>query len=338
MKKQPMKDIDDLSEDESTEKLKEDIYKEPIEKIYHNHKKMQSAGVLEEEKNVIDEIIQYKKKNKLEYDYFNFKKDLLDGEIQKIQNMIIEEILTLNGYKANITVELNYEKKLLQFLKDDKNLKEEEKRIVHERINKRIEKINEELEQQIPEEEPEGEEGNLETNQMENKEKPENQQKEKDKNKNEESLKEEDINKIDINNTDNISVITRKVVEIKDMFLYETLKKRMIEYKLAIEYFEKNDLQAQAKDGINRAREIQKAIIKLEDGNDIDDLNIPESINPEYICGCTKQERLEKFTKLIKEYNNIKNEISIQQNKVLEKFNQLSKKDQLKIVRKRITF
>ncbi len=140
--------------------------------------------------------------------------------------------------------------------------------------------------------------------------------------------------KIDLNrNSDNISVQARKVVEIKDMFLYETLKKRMVEYKLAIEYFEKTGLREQEKDATCKVREIQKAIIKLEDGKEIDDVNIiPESVNSDYICGCSKQDRLEKFTKLIKEYNNMKNEISAQQNKVLERFNQLQKKDQLKIV------
>ena len=66
--------LDNLSEDESAEdKDKEDVYREPIEKLYHNHKKMQSAGVLEDEKAVMDEIIEYKKKHNLEYDYFTFK-------------------------------------------------------------------------------------------------------------------------------------------------------------------------------------------------------------------------------------------------------------------------
>lgn len=289
---------------------------------------MQSAGVLEDEKAVMDEIIAYKKKNDLEYDYFTFKKDLLDGEIQKIQNMIIGEILTLDGYKANISVELNYEKKLLELLKDDKNVKPNEKKIIENRINKRIQKINEELQQQIPQEEEE--------NPEEEKESDPNETDTIEKNKEENVVKKDDIkedDKIDLNhNSDNISVQERKVVEIKDMFLYETLKKRFTEYKLAIEYFEKNGLNEQEKDAMSKAREIQKAIIKLEDGKEIDDMNIPESINPEYIYGCSKQERLENFTKLIKEYNNIKNEISAQQNKVLERFNQLQKKDQLKIV------
>lgn len=332
--------IDNLSEeeDESAEaKNKEDLYREPIEKLYHNHKKMQSAGVLEDEKAVMNEIIAYKKKHNLEYDYFTFKKDLLEGEIQKIQNMIIEEILTLDGYKANLTVELNYEKKLLELLQEDKNVKANEKKLMEERINKRIQKINEELDQQVPEEEEEQQEGNSEEADNTKKSNNENVAAEKqtaenlkEKEKTEEANHEEQI---DLNrNSDNVSIQARKVVEIKDMFLYETLKKRMIEYKLAIEYFEKNGLQEQEKDANFKAREIQKAIIKLEDGREIDDVNIPESVNPEYICGCSKQERLEKFTKLIKEYNNIKNEISAQQNKVLERFNQLQKKDQLKIV------
>jgi len=320
-------------------KNNEDLYREPIEKLYHNHKKMQSAGVLEDEKAVIDEIIEYKKKHKLEFDYFTFKKDLLDGEIQKIQNMIIEEILTIDGYKANITTELSYENKLLELLKEDKNAKPSEKTLIEDRINKRIQKINEELEQQVPEEEAEEEEKEKQKentadeagkiNNASEKQTAENQGHNKDI---EEANNQEE--KIDFNrNSDNISVQARKVVEIKDMFLYETLKKRMVEYKLAIEYFEKTGLREQEKDATCKVREIQKAIIKLEDGKEIDDVNIiPESVNSDYICGCSKQDRLEKFTKLIKEYNNMKNEISAQQNKVLERFNQLQKKDQLKIV------
>jgi hypothetical protein len=223
----------------------------------------------------------------------------------------------------------------LELLQEDKNFKANEKKIIEERINKRIQKINEELEQQVPEEEEEGNaaEGEADNTKANNEtEAAEKQTAEnlKEKEKTEEANHEEQI---DLNrNSDNVSVQARKVVEIKDMFLYETLKKRMIEYKLAIEYFEKNGLQEQEKDANAKAREIQKAIIKLEDGKEIDDVNIPESVNPEYICGCSKQERLEKFTKLIKEYNHIKNEISAQQNKVLERFNQLQKKDQLKIV------
>lgn len=317
-------------EDEDEYKKKEDLYPVNIEEIYHKYKKMFSAGVLEDEKNVMDEILAYKKSKNLEEDFYIFKKDLLDGEIQKIQNMIIQEVLTLDGYKSNLNIQMNYEKKLLEAAKSDKNLSKELLEIIEKRINKRIEIINSELQQEVPEEES-----------------PENEA-QVDK-KNEESANTEnkniitetenkpvpitDDNLIDINRpSDVVSVTSRKVVEIKDMFLYETLKKRLIEYKLAIEYFEKNNLQNQEKDAIAKVREIQKAMIVLEDGKDIDDITIPESINPEYISGYSKEQRFEKFTKLIKEYNNIKNEIASQRNRVLEKFNQLQKKEQNKIV------
>ena len=47
------------------------------------------ASILEDEKRVLDEIINYKKSKNLESDTFEIKKDLLDGEIQRIQLQIV---------------------------------------------------------------------------------------------------------------------------------------------------------------------------------------------------------------------------------------------------------
>lgn len=323
------KECNDANMEKSfNENENEDNYKIPIEKKYHEIKKFFSAGVLEDEKAVMEEVIQYKKKHNIDYDFFTFKNDLIDGQIQNIQNQIISEVLTIEGYKANISKELNYEKKLLEALNNEKNLKAEEKAIIENRINKRISIINQELEQQAPAEEEEEPEVKEETKEAETSNKEDNNVKETSESENKQQEEKIDLN----HNSDNISIQSRKVVEIKDMFLYETLKKRLSEYKLAIEYFEKHDLNDLEKNATNKAREVQKAIIKMEDGKDIDDLNIPESVSPEFICGCSKKERLEKFTTLIKEFQNNKNELITQQNKLLEKFNQMAKKDQQKIV------
>lgn len=56
-------------------------------------------------------------------------------------------------------------------------------------------------------------------------------------------------------------------------------------------------------------------------------------INPEYINNCTKKERVDKYTKLIKEFNKNKIEMANKRNKILKDFNQMAKKDQLKKVK-----
>jgi hypothetical protein len=295
---------------------------------------MLSAGVLEAEKAVMDEIIEYKKLNKIEfYDFFELKKDLIDGQIQNIQNLIVSENLTLEGYKANCQNQLNYENKLLEFLKNDKNVSEKEINIIKERINKRIEILNIEIEQEVPEDEEE-ESGDANEN------KDGNEDKDKDTNlgnnlnqnknsKNENETGSETIKLEALNNNIN----TNKVIEIKDKFLYETLKKRLNEYQLAIEYFDKHNLTSQSNDALGKTRDIKKVLNLLESGKeDINQKEIPESITPDYISGCSKQERFEKFSKLIKEYSNMKNDLVNKRNKILEKFNLMEKREQNKIV------
>ena len=53
-----------------------DLHKESTEKKYHNIVKYKSAGVLEHEKTILDEIISYKKTNNFQYDFFETKKTL----------------------------------------------------------------------------------------------------------------------------------------------------------------------------------------------------------------------------------------------------------------------
>lgn len=285
---------------------------------------MLSAGVLEAEKEVIDGIIEYKNTQKIDCDFFQIKKDLIDGQIQNIQNMIISESLTLEGYKQNCSTQLNYENKLLEFLKNDKKVSEKESKIIKERINKRIEILNSELQQEVAEEEEEEENGDKNEENDENKENQNEPKTEEDTQKN--SQEENHAEEIKIRGS-------IKEIEIKDKFLYDTLKKRVYEYHLAVEYFDKHNLPIQSKEAFNRIKDLNKAMHLMEIGKeDLSDLEIPESITPDFISGCSKQERFEKFSKLIKEYNNIKNELINKRNKVLERFNLLEKKEQNKIV------
>jgi len=295
---------------------------------------MLSAGVLEAEKAVMEEIIDYKKLNKIEsYEFFEIKKDLIDGQIQNIQNLIISENLTLEGYKENCKSQLNYENKLLEFLNNDKKVTEKENNIIKDRINKRIEILKSEIEQEVPEEDEDANEE--EENENENKEKENENTNEEEKEKDSNTSTNNDITDKNLQAKNS----NKKIVEIKDKFLYETLNKRLNEYQLAIEYFDKHSLTSQSNDAFGKIREIKKVLHLLESGEeDIDQKEIPESITPDYISGCTKQERFEKFSKLIKEYSNMKNELVNKRNKILERFNLMEKRDQNKIVKNFLTF
>jgi len=117
---------------------------------------------LENEKTVIDEIIEYKKSKNIEYDYYENNKNFIDMAISKMQTDIICGVLTLEAYKLQVQKQFIYEEKNLEESKIDKNLTEEEKQKIIERINKRIEILNYELMQEVEEnDEQEKEEGNI---------------------------------------------------------------------------------------------------------------------------------------------------------------------------------
>ncbi len=117
---------------------------------------------MENEKTVIDEIIEYKKSKNIEYDYYENNKNFIDMAISKMQTDIICGVLTLEAYKLQVQKQFIYEEKNLEESKIDKNLTEEEKQKIIERINKRIEILNYELMQEVEEnDEQEKEEGNI---------------------------------------------------------------------------------------------------------------------------------------------------------------------------------
>lgn len=134
-----------------------DLFKIKTEIKYHNIKKFRSAGVMEAEKEVMTEIISYKKSKNAEFEYYESKSSMLDMEISKLQTAIICNYLTLEGYKQQIQKQLNLEEKLLDNAKGDTELNNEEKEKVINRIQNRIEIIKSELSQEINEEDEEGE-------------------------------------------------------------------------------------------------------------------------------------------------------------------------------------
>jgi hypothetical protein len=307
---------------------------------------MYCAGVLEDEKRVMSEIIECKKKRKIDYDFFSIKYDLLDGEIQKIQNLIIDGALSLEAYKAKIATELTTEKKLLENMMNDANLSQAEKKIIEQRISKRIEIIKQELTQEVPEGEEEGEglgEAELDEAQLQIKQneiklnevkenviKKINEEESKPLEENEKKKEEEDKNKEKIQSAQALE--KNASVKLAEDPLLNKIKELENEYKFALEYFKKNELSEQEADAIQKYREIQKAKNLCESGKKINEDNLPKNVDCDFICGMTKKERFDNFTNIIKEYNQFKKSLINERNKMAERFSQLPKNELKKIV------
>jgi hypothetical protein len=295
----------------------DDIYPEKAEKMYHRPDKMKSMGVLQEEVTLVDSIIKYKKDKGLDYDYFEAKKDLLDVEIQKLQNLCECGAMDIVTYKRVIESQLKYEDILMEYLIRDKELSDTQRKILIERINKRKTIITEEMNQEIVEEpEPEPEPV------------PEKEEKHNDsvhKPEDGNGMKVDDEKKEIKNNTE--TKVEEKKPEIKDQRLYDIVWKKLDEYKEAIEYFKKIGSSAQEADATSKAKELVIAIRKLKEGQDVDEFSLPLSVSPEYITGYSQQERLNHFSTIIKEMSKSKNELINAKQAKIEKMKTVDKKD-----------
>ena len=111
--------------------------------MYHKVEKMNSLATLENEKAVCDKIIEYKKKINADYDDWEMKKDNINLRIENIQTSIEGGLWDLDRYKKEILNQYKYEIKLLQFIDKDKNLKDQQKKALKERIeeNKEASKL-----------------------------------------------------------------------------------------------------------------------------------------------------------------------------------------------------
>jgi len=58
-------------------------------------------------------------------------------------------------------------------------------------------------------------------------------------------------------------------------------------------------------------------------------------VSPDYISGCSKNERFEKYSKLIKEIKKNKKELLDLKNKMMNDFQKMQKKDQIRKVLKK---
>ena len=122
-----------------------DLYPEKTESKYHVPNKMNSLGVLQKEKELCDKIIAYKKKNGLEFDAWEDKKESIQDQYDLIMGFIQNETWDFEVYKKKIKEQYAWEKKLLFFADKDPTLNAEQKNIIKTRVNDRLKIIEEEL-------------------------------------------------------------------------------------------------------------------------------------------------------------------------------------------------
>ena len=123
-----------------------DIYLESTENNYHDVSQMKSIITLTNEKEMCDIIIKYKKDNNFNnYDIWSKKSEKIDAQLSDIFSLFNSRVMNNTRYIRCIQKQLEYEKKLLNSVDNDKSLKEYEKPVIKERIQKRIDIINDEL-------------------------------------------------------------------------------------------------------------------------------------------------------------------------------------------------
>ena len=122
-----------------------DLYPEKTESKYHVPNKMNSLGVLQKEKELCDKIIAYKKKNGMEFDAWEDKKESIQDQYDLIMGFIQNETWDFEVYKKKIKEQYAWEKKLLFFVDKDPTLNTEQKNIIKTRVNDRLKIIEEEL-------------------------------------------------------------------------------------------------------------------------------------------------------------------------------------------------
>lgn len=65
----------------------------------------------------------------------------------------------------------------------------------------------------------------------------------------------------------------------------------------------------------------------MEKGQDVDELALPIDITSDYICGCSKQERMNNFATIIKDLSSRKNEAQAKLDKSLQTFQAGNKRE-----------
>ena len=266
-----------------------DLYPEKTEEKYHAVSKMSSLGVLEAEDKICDKIIAYKKERDADYDDWETKKEGIKEQINTIKSFIEDEVWDIVMYKKKIKEQYQWESKLLIYVQQDPKMNEEQKKVVKDRVNERKKIIEGELTQNIEEEEGEKEE-----------EKPKEQPK-KEKIETKKSL-------------NPIFDVPKDKEEEEKKRLTDVVQDRLNEYRAALEYFKNNELAEQRIDAKNKAMLICVELKKIQDGKwkEVNEFKLPDPVTPEYIYGYKKQERTEKFKKIILEYGKQRKAVATQ--------------------------
>ena len=272
-----------------------DLYPDKVEKKYHGLEKMNCLGVLQKEKEVCDKIIEYKKKIGADYDDFDNKKENIDEKIKTITSFIEDGVWDINAYKKKIAEQFKWESKLLLFVEKDPTLNDQQKKILRERVNARKKIIETEMNQKVDqEEEPKKEETK----------KPESKKEEK------KTETKKEVVKKNPSLSPMYSVPKDKEEEEKNR-INQVVVDRLNEYRAALDYFQTNELGEQRIDATNKAKLICIELKKIQDGKwkEVNEFKLPDPITPEYIYGYKKEERIERFKKVILDYDRQRKEI-----------------------------
>ena len=286
-----------------------DLYPGKVEKKYHTIEKMDSLGVLQKEKEICDKIIEYKKKIGADYDDWDIKKESIDDKMKTITSFIEDGVWDLNAYKKKIAEQFKWESKLLLFVEKDPTLNDQQKKILRERVNARKKIIEDEINQKV--------EGQEEETKKEETKKEETKKGEakKGETKKEETKKGETKKGEVIKKNPSLSPMYRdpkeKEEEEKNR-INQVVIDRLNEYRAALEYFQTNELGEQRVDATNKAKLICIELKKIQDGKwkEVNEFKLPDPITPEYIYGYKKEERLERFKKVILDYDRQRKEVA----------------------------
>ena len=126
-------------------KNKIDIFIENSDKFYCKFEFMKGLSVILYEIKYVEEILNYKNKNKFkDVDYWKTKKENLQNSLKQSFNNIKNGKVTGQSYELRIQNEIKYINKIGIKLKDDKNLNPFETKMYFTRIKKRLELLNNE--------------------------------------------------------------------------------------------------------------------------------------------------------------------------------------------------
>ena len=114
--------------------IDKDLYLEITEKMYHNVYKINSLMALENEKEICDKIIEYKKSRGADYELWETKKDDIDERISSIKSFLENGSWDSDRYKKEIMNQYKWESKLLLFADKDPKMNVEQRKVLKERI------------------------------------------------------------------------------------------------------------------------------------------------------------------------------------------------------------